>query len=77
MELDAIMGKSRNILRRPPHRYGGEPLLQTNTVHLLKLITDRAGNARSKQRSILIRDVPEKVRKIVDVKTRQAGIRFV
>lgn len=75
MELDAIV---RKIEEYPSADHvtvtGGEPLLQTNTVHLLKLITDRGLKCQIETNgSILIRDVPENVRKIVDVKTPSSG----
>ncbi|MBN2159465.1 MAG: radical SAM protein [Spirochaetes bacterium] len=75
MELEAII---RKIEEYPSADHvtitGGEPLLQTNTVHLLKMITDRGWKCQIETNgSILIRDVPEKVRKIVDVKTPSSG----
>jgi 7-carboxy-7-deazaguanine synthase len=53
---------------------GGEPMLQTNTVPLLKRIIDHGWKCQIETNgSILLKDVPEKVRKIVDVKTPSSG----
>jgi 7-carboxy-7-deazaguanine synthase len=53
---------------------GGEPLSQPNAVILLKQIIDRGWKCQIETNgSILLKDVPEKVRKIVDVKTPSSG----
>ena len=53
---------------------GGEPLAQPNAVILLKQIIDRGWKCQLETNgSILLKDVPEKVRKIVDVKTPSSG----
>ncbi len=53
---------------------GGEPMLQANTVTLLRLIIDHGWKCQLETNgSILLKDVPEKVRKIVDVKTPSSG----
>jgi 7-carboxy-7-deazaguanine synthase len=53
---------------------GGEPLAQPNAVILLKQIIDRGWKCQIETNgSILLKDVPEKVRKIVDVKTPSSG----
>jgi len=49
---------------------GGEPLAQANTVHLLRRIVEQGWKCQVETNgSILLKDVPEKVRKIADVKT--------
>ena len=53
---------------------GGEPLSQPNAVILLRQIIDRGWKCQIETNgSILLKDVPEKVRKIVDVKTPSSG----
>ena len=53
---------------------GGEPLAQPNAVFLMKQIIDRGWKCQIETNgSILLKDVPEKVRKIVDVKTPSSG----
>jgi 7-carboxy-7-deazaguanine synthase len=53
---------------------GGEPLAQANTVHLLRRIVERGWKCQVETNgSILLKDVPEKVRKIADVKTPSSG----
>ena len=53
---------------------GGEPLAQPNAVFLMKQIIDRGWKCQIETNgSILMKDVPEKVRKIVDVKTPSSG----
>ncbi len=53
---------------------GGEPLAQANTVHLLRRIIERGWKCQLETNgSILLKDVPEKVRKIADVKTPSSG----
>lgn len=53
---------------------GGEPLAQANAVHLLRQIVDRGWKCQLETNgSILLKDVPEKVRKIADVKTPSSG----
>jgi 7-carboxy-7-deazaguanine synthase len=53
---------------------GGEPLVQANTPHLLGLIVERGWNCQIETNgSILLKDVPARVRKIVDVKTPSSG----
>lgn len=75
MELDNII---REIEGYPSADHvtvtGGEPMLQPNTVSLLKQIIDRGWKCQIETNgSILLKDVPEKVRKIVDVKTPSSG----
>lgn len=75
MELDAII---HEIELYPSADHvtvtGGEPMCQTNTVHLLKQIVDRGWKCQLETNgSILLKDVPEKVRKIIDVKTPSSG----
>lgn len=53
---------------------GGEPLAQANTVLLLKRIVEHGWKCQLETNgSILLKDVPEKVRKIADVKTPSSG----
>ncbi|MBN2079698.1 MAG: radical SAM protein [Spirochaetes bacterium] len=53
---------------------GGEPLLQSDTVTLLDEILQRGWKCQLETNgSVLIRDVPLGVRKIVDVKTPSSG----
>jgi 7-carboxy-7-deazaguanine synthase len=71
MELDAII---REIGLYPSADHvtvtGGEPMLQANTVPFLKQIIEGGLKCQIETNgSILLKDVPEKVRKIVDVKT--------
>lgn len=75
MELDEIMAK---IEAHPSADHvtvtGGEPLAQVNTVHLLRRIVERGLRCQLETNgSILLKDVPEKVRKIADVKTPSSG----
>lgn len=53
---------------------GGEPLLQNNTIQLIQEILGRGKKVQIETNgSILIKDVPEQARKIVDVKTPSSG----
>jgi 7-carboxy-7-deazaguanine synthase len=53
---------------------GGEPLAQPNAIALLRQILDRGWKCQIETNgSILLKDVPDKVRKIVDVKTPSSG----
>jgi 7-carboxy-7-deazaguanine synthase len=53
---------------------GGEPLLQNNTRLLMRDIIDRGWRLQIETNgSILLKDVPGKARKIVDVKTPSSG----
>jgi 7-carboxy-7-deazaguanine synthase len=53
---------------------GGEPLLQNNTMPLVKSILDAGRNVQIETNgSILVKDVPEQARRIVDVKTPSSG----
>ena len=75
MEMDAII---LGIEKYPSADHvtvtGGEPMLQTSTLVLLKRILDRGWKCQMETNgSILLKDVPEKVRKIVDVKTPSSG----
>ncbi|OHD64979.1 MAG: hypothetical protein A2176_04285 [Spirochaetes bacterium RBG_13_51_14] len=75
LEIDSIIQK---IEQYPSADHvtltGGEPLLQTNAIHLLRQIIDRGWKCQIETNgSILLKDVPEKVRKIVDVKTPSSG----
>ncbi len=75
MDMGAVM---REIEQYPSADHvtvtGGEPMLQTATVILLKRILDRGWKCQMETNgSILLKDVPEKVRKIVDVKTPSSG----
>lgn len=75
MEMDAVI---REIEQYPSADHvtvtGGEPMLQTATLVLLKRIVDRGWKCQMETNgSILLKDVPEKVRKIVDVKTPSSG----
>ncbi len=75
MEMDAII---LEIEKYPSADHvtvtGGEPMLQTSTLVLLKRILDRGWKCQMETNgSILLKDVPEKVRKIVDVKTPSSG----
>lgn len=75
MEMGSII---RKIEEFPPADHvtvtGGEPLAQPNAVILLKQIIDRGWKCQIETNgSILLKDVPEKVRKIVDVKTPSSG----
>jgi 7-carboxy-7-deazaguanine synthase len=75
MELDTII---REIGLYPSADHvtvtGGEPMLQASTVPLLKQIIEGGWKCQIETNgSILLKDVPEKVRKIVDVKTPSSG----
>ncbi len=75
MELDAII---RQIGLYPSADHvtvtGGEPMCQVNTVPLLRQIIEGGWKCQIETNgSILLKDVPEKVRKIVDVKTPSSG----
>jgi 7-carboxy-7-deazaguanine synthase len=75
MGMDAIIGE---IEKYPSADHvtvtGGEPMLQTGTISMLKQILDRGWNCQVETNgSILLKDVPEKARKIVDVKTPSSG----
>jgi 7-carboxy-7-deazaguanine synthase len=75
MEIDEIMAR---IEAYPAADHvtvtGGEPLAQANTVNLLRRIVDRGWKCQIETNgSILLKDVPEKVRKIADVKTPSSG----
>lgn len=75
MELDEIMAR---IEAHPSADHvtvtGGEPLAQANTVHLLRRIVERGLRCQLETNgSILLKDVPEKVRTIADVKTPSSG----
>lgn len=75
MEIGSIIQKIEEF---PPADHvtvtGGEPLAQPNAVILLKQIIDRGWKCQIETNgSILLKDVPEKVRKIVDVKTPSSG----
>jgi 7-carboxy-7-deazaguanine synthase len=75
MEMGSIIQKIEEF---PPADHvtvtGGEPLAQPNAVILLKQIIDRGWKCQIETNgSILLKDVPEKVRKIVDVKTPSSG----
>ncbi|OHD69154.1 MAG: hypothetical protein A2W19_06090 [Spirochaetes bacterium RBG_16_49_21] len=53
---------------------GGEPLLQNNTQHLIREILNKGWRLQIETNgSILLKDVPEQARKIVDVKTPSSG----
>lgn len=53
---------------------GGEPLLQAGSILLAKEILDRGWRCQVETNgSILIKDLPEQARKIVDVKTPSSG----
>ncbi len=53
---------------------GGEPLIQPDSITLMHHIIDRGWKCQLETNgSILIRDVPDGVRKIVDVKTPSSG----
>jgi 7-carboxy-7-deazaguanine synthase len=53
---------------------GGEPLLQSNTVPLIRDLLEKKWSVQIETNgSILIKDVPEQARKIVDVKTPSSG----
>ncbi len=75
METDAIISA---IERYPCADHvtitGGEPLLQNNTLVLARDIIDRGWRLQIETNgSILLKDVPEKARKIIDVKTPSSG----
>ena len=53
---------------------GGEPLLQHDTIHLIREILAKGRRVQIETNgSILCKDVPEQARKIVDVKTPSSG----
>jgi 7-carboxy-7-deazaguanine synthase len=75
MELDTII---RQIGLYPSADHvtvtGGEPMCQANTVPLLRQIIEGGWKCQIETNgSILLKDVPDKVRKIVDVKTPSSG----
>ncbi|HOT46173.1 MAG TPA: radical SAM protein [Spirochaetota bacterium] len=75
MELDDIM---RELEQYPSADHvtvtGGEPMLQAAAIPLMKLILESGWKCQVETNgSILLKDVPEKVRKIVDVKTPSSG----
>lgn len=75
MELDDIL---RAVEQHPASNHvtitGGEPLLQANTVQLVReLIARRQKVQIETNGSILLKDLPEQARKIVDVKTPSSG----
>jgi len=75
MEMDEIMSR---IETYPAADHvtvtGGEPMAQANTVQLLRRIVERGWKCQVETNgSILLKDVPEKVRKIADVKTPSSG----
>jgi 7-carboxy-7-deazaguanine synthase len=75
MELDAIIHEIENYPSADHVTVtGGEPMCQANCIFLLKQILDRDWNCQIETNgSILLKDIPEKVRKIVDVKTPSSG----
>lgn len=53
---------------------GGEPLIQKNTINLMKTLLQKGFSVQVETNgSILLKDVPGGVRKIVDVKTPSSG----
>ena len=75
MQLDAILNEIEKC-RSANHVTitGGEPLLQNNTIPLVKKILEAGRKVQIETNgSILLKDVPEQVRKIVDVKTPSSG----
>ncbi len=75
LELDAIIRELEQYQSADHVTVtGGEPMLQANTIPLLKQIIDHGWKCQVETNgSILLKDVPEKVRKIVDVKTPSSG----
>lgn len=75
MEIEAVLAE---IEHRVPFDHvtltGGEPLLQPGAVPLVKEILARGWNCQIETNgSILLKDLPEQARKIVDVKTPSSG----
>lgn len=75
MEIDTII---QTIEKYPGADHvtvtGGEPLIQSNTIALLKEIITRGWSVQLETNgSILIKDVPHVARKIVDIKTPSSG----
>lgn len=75
MEIETIL---REIESRAPFDHvtltGGEPLIQPASIHLVREILARGWNCQIETNgSILLKDLPEQARKIVDVKTPSSG----
>jgi 7-carboxy-7-deazaguanine synthase len=75
MELDDIM---REIEKHPSADHvtitGGEPMAQSNTVLLVKQVLESGRKCQVETNgSILLKDLSERARKIVDVKTPSSG----
>ena len=71
-EIISQVGEYRNL-----HHVtvtGGEPLLQPNAIHLMERLCDCEYSVQLETNGTLsLRDVPTRVRKIVDVKTPSSG----
>lgn len=53
---------------------GGEPLLQENSIHLMKMLIDTEYKIQVETNgSMILSDVPKDIRKIIDVKTPSSG----
>ncbi|MBN1498317.1 MAG: radical SAM protein [Spirochaetes bacterium] len=75
MEIEAVLAE---IEGHAPFDHvtitGGEPLIQAGSIQLAKEILERGWRCQVETNgSILIKDLPEQARKIVDVKTPSSG----